>query len=37
MASVQLQWGWMLLFLGSIAIVSASFVRKADSDRKKEA
>jgi hypothetical protein len=36
MASVQLQWGWMLLFLGSIAIVSASFVRKADSDRKKD-
>jgi hypothetical protein len=35
MASVQLQWGWMLLFLGSTAIVSASFVRKADSGDKK--
>jgi hypothetical protein len=31
-ASVQLQWGWMVLFLGSIAIVSATFVRKADGE-----
>jgi hypothetical protein len=32
MASVQLQWGWMVLFLGSIAIVSATFVRKEDGE-----
>lgn len=37
MASVQLQWGWVLLFLGSIAIASASFVRRADGDGKKAA
>jgi hypothetical protein len=32
MASVQLQWGWMLLFLGSVAIFSASFLRTVNSD-----
>jgi hypothetical protein len=35
MASVQLQWGWMLLFLGSIAIVAASFVPRINGDGKK--
>lgn len=34
MASVQLQWGWMLLFLGSIVIVSASFVPSIKGDGK---
>ena len=33
MGAVQLQWGWMLLFLGSIAIVASSFAgRKSDGD-----
>jgi hypothetical protein len=37
MASVQLQWGWMLLFLGSVVIISASFVRKREGDGKESA
>ena len=37
MASVQLQWGWMLLFLGSVVIISASFVRKTEGDGKNAA
>jgi hypothetical protein len=37
MASVQLQWGWMVLFLGSLAIVFATFVRKEDSKSKNAA
>jgi hypothetical protein len=37
MASVQLQWGWMLLFLGSVVIISASFVQKTEGDSKKAA
>jgi hypothetical protein len=37
MASVQLQWGWMLLFLGSVVIISGSFVRKREGDGKESA
>ena len=37
MASVQLQWGWMLLFLGSVVIISASFVGKREGKGKKAA
>ena len=36
MGTIQLQWGWMLLFLGSLAIVSAPFVnRKEEGNVKK--
>lgn len=37
MASVQIEWGWMLLFAGSVLIISSSFVRKREGDGKKDA